>query len=701
MLKRITLVLIVVLLIFSQGFAQKSPKDQFDYPQLNPIQLPEVDEIKLDNGIRIFLVEDHSFPTIEIEFIFPGGIAYDPAEKIGLADLTATVFRSGGNAKLSGDEMDQKLETMAASISAWSGQTNSGIYVSMLKENIDDVMPILQSMLQEPAFDEEKLELAKIEANSAISRRNDNVNNISNREFMKLIYAGTPLATQTEYETIKNITREDLIQFYKDYYQPQSTIIAVYGGFSKKKMSKTLKKYLSSWENQSTLSEIQPPQIKKEFDYSVNFIDKKDVNQSLIAIGHLGIKMDNPDYAAMNVLNQILSYDRMFKKVRTDHGLAYSVWGFFRSYFSIPGLLYSGAQTKTQTTVQAIELMLEEMKKITEEPVTDEELKKAKDQILNTFVFQYDSKKKIVNRIKTLAYFGYPQDFDEQYKNKIESVTKEDILAAAKKHLKPEKVKILVLGNQEEFDKPLSTLGDVKVIDISIPSPSTGADLPEASDEALAQGKEIVQKMAEKCGISLKIGEIESFNVVMEQVVSTPMGEMKTLTDMNVILPDKIFGQVQTPNGEVSLVISGGKSKIKTAQGEMPFPDAQREKILEQINRTPFALVRNMNEAKMQLVGETDFNDKKVYEIAYSLNENQIFQLYITKDHYQLVGMNYSGMTPTGPAEITDYYSDFQKINGIEIPMKVEMKAGEEKVADVIYQSFKLNPEFDQSVFEF
>jgi len=161
----------------------------------------------------------------------------------------------------------------------------------------------------------------------------------------------------------------------------------------------------------------------------------------------------------------------MFKRVRTDEGLAYSVYGSYGASYAYPGTFNCGVETKSQSTVYAISIMLQELKKITEQDVTDAELAKAKDGYLNSYVFEFESKPQIVYRLMSLAYYGYPPDFAEKLKEGVEKVTKADVLRVAKKYIRPDKVQILVVGKKEDFDKPLSTLGAVNVIDIAIPAP--------------------------------------------------------------------------------------------------------------------------------------------------------------------------------------------------------------------------------------
>jgi zinc protease len=203
-------------------------------------------------------------------------------------------------------------------------------------------------------------------------------------------------------------------------------------------------------------------------------VRKDDINQSAIFLGHIGCLMNDPDYHALTMMNSILGEgftSRLFKNVRSRKGLAYSVFGVYSADYDHPGVFYVGCQTKSDKTVYATQAMIEEVKKMTESEVTDEELTLAKDSYLNSFVFNFDSKGQIINRLMTYEYFGYPPDFLEKTKSNIEKVTKQDVLRVAKKHLQPDKVQILVVGRPQDFGEPLSVLGEVREIDVTIPAP--------------------------------------------------------------------------------------------------------------------------------------------------------------------------------------------------------------------------------------
>jgi len=458
-------------LVFVVAYGQKTPKDKFVFGPLNPIKMPKVERAELPNGIKLFLVEDPEYPTIDLWAMVRAGSVFEPAEKVGLASITGTVLRTGGTQSKTGDQIDKELETLAATVETSIGQTSGNIRVSVLKEDFDMALALLADILINPAFPDDKINLAKIMHKSMISRRNDNISSITYREFNRLMYSkDSPYARQTEYATIDAITRQDIVDFYGAYFHPDNTYMAVWGDFKSADIIAKLKTALSPWKKGKPLT-LPWPKVNYEFKSTVNYVEKPDVNQSNIMLGHIGGLMNNPDLPALNIMNQILSFERMFKRIRTDEGLAYSVWGDYGASFIYPGVFSCGAQTKSQSTVYAVDIMLQELKKMTEQEVTDEELAKAKDGYLNSYVFNFESKSQIVNRLMSLVYYDYPLDFTEKQKAGVDKVTKADVLRVAKKYIQPGKVQILVVGKKEDFDKPLSTLGTVNVIDITIPTP--------------------------------------------------------------------------------------------------------------------------------------------------------------------------------------------------------------------------------------
>ena len=697
--KSIGIILLSILVLSSSAIAQKKPKDTLNFPKLNPVRMPKIERTTLKNGMELFLVEDHDYPTISMRAVLRSGSVYEPADEAGLADITGMVLRTGGTKSMTGDELDEKLETMAASIETDIGTSSGYVGVSLLKEDIDVVLSIMSDMLRNPVFDEEKIELAKMQHRTAISRRNDNILSIANREFFKLIYGtDSPYTRQTEYASIDAITRDDIIAFYERFIHPNNIMMAVWGDFKTKDIIGKFENIFGDW--QSTPLDIPSlPEVDYAYRYTVNYIDKPDVNQSNILLGHIGGLKSDPDYAALAVMNRILSFDRMFKRIRTDEGLAYTVWGDYGTQFSYPGVFSAGAQTKSQSTVYAVELMIQEMERMMTEEVTDEEITRAKDQFLNSYVFQFDSKSKIVNQMMTLAYFGYPLDFSEKFIRQVEDVTKADILQAAKSHLHPDAVQILVVGRQQDFDKPLSDLGTVNTIDISIPAPKA-EEAPEATAESLTKGRELLEQAVAASGGPDVIRTIKNMKTSLDLIQVTPMGEVSMAGEILIVYPDRMKGAMQTPMGEVTIVITGDEGwMVMPGQGSIPIPENQKQVYRESFLRDPVVLFTRYEEFKIQYVGKRKLGDTEAEELLISA-EGHDYHLLLDASTYLPAGYVYNQIGQQGPETVVEYVSEYKETAGFSVPMKSVSTVNENKVSETVVQDIQFNVEVDPAVFQ-
>ena len=456
----------------------KTVVDQLTYPKLKDIPIPAVVREALPNGIKLLFVEDHEFPIVGFQAIVRGGMLAEPAGRTGLTELVGDVLRSGGTQTVTGDAMDEMLDRWGSRISSSGTVDSVRVGGRALTEYVDRVLPLFADVLKKPAFAQNKLDLAKRRLSSSISRRNDNVQAVAQREFLKLLYGkGSPYARQLEYADVDPISRDDLVAYHAKIFRPDQTVIAVFGDFKIEDMKGRLAQLLGDWkvaEPAPTYRTAAPPPAKG----SLNYVEKRDVTQTFLFLGHPGFRFDDPDYPAVQVMSDLLGggfASRIFKKVRTEMGLAYGAGGAVVPAYDHRGFFFFYTSTKPQSTTVALGTILDEVKRIREAPVTDEELNYAKSAYLNTYAFDFDSKEKVIRRLLTYEFYGYPADFNTRVRNAVEKVTKDDVLRVAKKHLQPDQLSIVAVGIKEQFDKPLDTFGPVNTIDITIPEPKPKA----------------------------------------------------------------------------------------------------------------------------------------------------------------------------------------------------------------------------------
>ncbi len=467
--------LVLILFMAATGEAQNKPHEGLVYPPLNQPQPPVPDRFELDNGMIVYLLEDHELPIIDISVRIRTGSIYEPVHKVGLASITGAVMRTGGTTSKTGDELDEILENLAASVETDIGDDSGSAAMSVLKEDLDTGLSILADILMNPAFRKDKIELEKVQHRGAIARRNDDPGGITRREFSKLIYgAASPYARTTEYDTINSITRDDLVAFYQKSFRPNNIILGVLGDFNSEVMLVKIQEAFKEWQP-AEIDLPEKPKIPEMYGKKVALVNKDDVNQTNIRMGHIGWLRKNEDYPALVVMSQILGIgfsSRLINSIRVEKGLAYSVGNNYGAGYDVPGVFFIACGTKSEATVRAIEAILVEVKRMRTEEVTDDELKQAIDGFMNSSVFDYDTKGEILSRALRYEYYEYPQDFVEQLMAGIREVTKADIKRVAAEYLHPDKFALIAVGKASDFDKPLNTLGDVTEIDITIPPPS-------------------------------------------------------------------------------------------------------------------------------------------------------------------------------------------------------------------------------------
>jgi len=460
---------------------QEKPWDKIPIPKLHDFKPQQPKRIELKNGIVIFLQEDHELPFVSGSILIPGGSRDESLAKTGMVGLYGQAWRTSGTAKIDGDALDDLLEAKAAHIETGGDDDSTVLSWDSLKGDADQVFSLALDLFLHPKFSQEKLELAQQQEATGIVRRNDDEAGIAQRESAKLVYGpNSPYTRQPELATIGAVTLDDLKAWHDrtvgDGKQGGGKlIIGISGDFDPAAMESKLRAAFES------MPPCKPTPVRHDVfpgpTPGVYFINKDDVNQSNVAIVGMGVDRHNPDVPTIAVMNEILGggfASRLFQKVRTELGLAYAVDGGISFAYDHPGPFNAGVLTQSPSTVDATKATLAEIAGLNTRPFTDEELARAKDNILNSFLFRYDTRDKVLAERERLEFYGYPADYLETYKAALEKVTVADLAAAAKKYIHPDKLAVLVVGNQSEIKPGLDQLdlGPIHPIDITIPMPA-------------------------------------------------------------------------------------------------------------------------------------------------------------------------------------------------------------------------------------
>jgi zinc protease len=660
------------------------------YPSLNDIKPPQPTRMVLGNGMVVFLVEDHELPTISVAALVRAGDRWEPAAKAGLASIAGSVMRTGGTPTRNGDQLDEALDRLGAAVETSVGEDAGTAIVSVLKEDIDEGLAILADILERPAFPQDKIDLAKIQLKEGVARRNDDPADIAEREFTRLIYGKeSPYGHMPEYATLDSITRDDLVAFHKRFFQPENVVLGVWGDFDAEAMKTKLRDTLGAWArggaDKPPVPAVDPQASQRAGVYS---IEKDDVNQSTVYMGLLGGKRDDPDFYALNVANTILGYgfsSRLVNKVRTEMGLAYSVGSSWSAGWDRPGLFYAEGGVKSESTAKFINAVREQIRSMTD-GVTPAELTLAKDTILKGFAFEFDSTAKVVQRMMRYEYFGYPADYLQQYRANIDKVTAADVQRVAGQYLKPENLAILVLGKSKDFDQPLSALGKVAPIDITIPPPARAAR-EEATPESAAKGRAALAAAREAMGAAAVMG-VKDYAATSNANISVGPASMAVKMDETRDISGRAFMKISgLPMGDVLQGFDGETVWSKVGGNVRVVGGQQKAEAEAQAFRDMFAIFQNF-EKEGVVVQALAGGAVAVSDPARKLD----VKLYFDPATKMLVKKVYTAALMGPPAEIEETLSDFREAGGMKLPFKVIQSKAGKAVFEQEVTEWKINP---------
>ncbi len=452
------------------------PKHYTDltFPPLPEITLPQYERYQLVNGLTVYLLPNHDWPLVRGTLLMRVGSRWEPADQVGLAEITGELLRNGGTQSHSATELDQLLADRAATIESGIGVTAGQVSFSTLRESLPEVLGWVAEVVQEPAFDPERLEVLKQRRRGQIARRNDSPESIASREFNRLLYGiDSPYARRPEYATLARIDRAGILDFAQRYLQPSQMILGVVGDFETSEMKALIDRHFATWQPPET--PLPPiPTVRPQLPSGTFVVNQAQLSQSYIYTGHLGDTLRDPDVFALYVMNGVLNGfgGRLFNRIRSQQGLAYSVYAAWNPEYDYPGLFFASGQTQSRETLNFLRALKEELRQLQAEPIRPEELAYAQDAILNSFVFNFRSPAQTLYRLMRYDYFGYPEDFIFQYQQGVKTTTIAEVQRVAQAHLRLDELTTLIVGNQAALAQDLGRLQQpITAVDITIPGP--------------------------------------------------------------------------------------------------------------------------------------------------------------------------------------------------------------------------------------
>ena len=648
------------------------------YPPAKPIPIPPVETVTLPNGIKLFLLEDHELPIINGSALIRTGNLFDPAGKVGLATMTGMVMRTGGTRKQTGEEIDRALEDAAASVESSIGESSGTVSFTTLKESAGPVMAIFHDVLTAPEFRQEKIDLAKTQLHGAIARRNDDPSAILQREFANTLYGTrTPYGWDMEHATVDAISRADLQAFYQRYYFPANIRLALWGDFDSAAMKTKIEKLFADW---TVKGEKIPefPEVAASATPGTFLAAKGGTAQTFFAMGELGGMFNDKDYAALEIMANILgggAQSRLFQQVRTRMGKAYSIDAAWNAHYDHPGLLEISGSTQNFSTVETIRAVQKEVQRMRESEVSEDELKAAKETVLNSLVFAFDTRAKTLARMMTYDYYGYPMDFLQQYQKALAEVTRADVLRVSQAHLDPSHFNMVVVGNPDTFGQHLEILGQpVTPISLAIKPPAVAPAISTATRQAL----QILARAQKASGGADKLAAVKDFQETAEFVLTPAAGGLHVKLRNRWMAPGFFRQDSEVPSGKIAAYYDGTQGWISTPQGEGPLVDLQLDQVRGTLFRLYFRLLLSD-----RIPGRTlTTTGGGGIEVTSAAGDSALITFDESTGLPKTV--SYETIQASGPRlQVLETFSDFRNVEGIVLPFKSVIMQGSQEFANV------------------
>jgi zinc protease len=454
------------------------------------VAMPKAYETEIGNGLRVIVLENHKLPTFAMQMVVMSGGLSDPAGQPGAAQYAAAMLREGTKTR-SSKQIAEAVESLGATLNANSGLSSpiSVITAGGLIENFDQIMGLFADVILNPSFPADDLNKLKTRATAQLRAQRSQPGFLANEMFLKTMYGAHPASRAAlTPPQIQGITPETLKQFHAAHYKPNNAIFAIVGDVNSSEIVAKLEKTFGGQQGDAqhgswTRGDVPRPDLPKVSEpgqSKVYLIDRPGSEQTNLILGNLSIERNDPDYYALDVMNQILgggASARLFLNLREDKGYTYGAYSGFNAA-KYRGVFRASTEVQTKVTKGSMDELIYEFKRIRDEKAPDDEFDRAKRTIIGGFAMQLESPQSLLANIITQKIYNLPADYWDAYPQKIAAVTADDVQRVARKYLDLAKLQIVAVGDAKQIADMMKQFGGVELYDTEgklLQSPSAEA----------------------------------------------------------------------------------------------------------------------------------------------------------------------------------------------------------------------------------
>ncbi len=674
-------------------------------PPIGHVPAVKPERLVLPNGIVVYLLENHELPVVKGTAYFRSSPGLVPADRAGLMTVTGEAMRSGGSKTHTGDWLDDHLSGIGASVTTNVAPVLANAGFRCLTENTAEVVGLWADVVRRPAFPDDKIELSKVTQRRLIAGRNDEMMPMLFRTASQAVYGkDSPWAMQPEYATVEPISADDCRKLHASVFVPERMFVAIYGDFRAAEMKKLLLASFGDWKKSGTPAPVLPPTPAKVTP-KLFFAPKEDVTQSGIIVAQPGSRADDPDYAAMQVLEQGLGggfSSRLVNHIRTARGLAYAAGAQAGSDFARPGVFMAYTLTRSDSTMVALGLLRDDVRAVTQAPFTDEEMRIAKQAVVNGFVFNFEDPSQVLFRAAYYDAVGYPADFLQTYQKALDGVDANAVLASARRKVTPDAQVVIIVGKESDFAQPLASAGlPVEHVDISIPPPPSKHAGAAISADTRAKGRQWLADAVKAAGGQLAWAAVKTLRQSMEATLSIQGQSLTMNGEETWKFPSMKLEKQKLPFGEV---VQGydGSAGWTSAMGQLNDDPKATEDLAQEKERSVWHVFADPSKLDLSALDAPETVEGVAYRAAalQGAKTQDLTYLFAPDGHFAGFAYQDPGQGQMGPARVTQIYSEWSAEGALQVPHHVKVMRDGKVFIEGKVTSVTLNPALTDDVFK-
>jgi zinc protease len=689
------------------------------------VTFPPYDIRTLANGMQVVTVLHHEQPAVTMRLLVRAGGANDPDKKRGVATLVSSLLDQG-TATRNAQQIADQIDSIGGVLGTGSGDDFTSVSTIVMKDSFNVAMDLMADIVRNPAFASEEIERQKETITSTQQVNANDPDYLASAVFDRLVYGFHPygLPGSGTPETVASITRDDLQRFHRQYFVPNNMVLAIVGDITQKDAAAAAERVFGSWPRGAVPAwrGAAPPQPTRR----IVVIDKPDAVQTEIRVGQLAIQRKHPDFLKWDLAVKVLGGEganRLHRVLRSERGLTYGASADTEGH-KLAGDIVAETDTRTDTTGEALRLMIQEFVRLQQQRVPERELMDAQAYLAGSFPLTIESPNDIATQVINYVLYDLPLEDIPTYTQRVTAITADDIQRVAQAYLKPDRLSVVLVGNAKAFVPQLRALGldDVEVIpaeqlDLMSASlkrqtglrasfesfgpfesfesfgnakpaylaaqvnPRAGSGAPNATTQNDRAAMDLLRRVVEVRGGLMVLRGIKT--VVAETITTFTMqqGTLPSTTKTYIAYPDRFRVDAEISGAQTTQVFNSGSAWVKSPAPDGSYriqeaPPPMAADFAASVRRDIIPMLIEAAEGRLtvrKLTDQTARDGRPVQVLELSGPQLDRVRLFVDAQNL-IVGQAYTTPGPQArPILSEELFSDYRFVNGIRVPFETQL----------------------------